>query len=72
MCWGEPQTSTIILQTPTHDLFIYLFRDRVSMCISGWLELNLLDDGLKVTDLPVSAYPVLGLKVCAIITVNKG
>jgi hypothetical protein len=50
-------------------LFVFLFlifRDRVSLCISGCPGTHFVDQaGLELRNLPASAFQVLGLKACA-------
>jgi hypothetical protein len=47
-------------------LFIYLFRDRVSLCSPGYPGTHFIDQaGLELRNPPASASRVLGLKVCA-------
>jgi hypothetical protein len=44
----------------------FVFQDRVSLCSSGVLELNSVDQaGLKLRNLPASDSQVLELKACA-------
>jgi hypothetical protein len=48
------------------NLFIYLFRDRVSLCSPGCPGTHSVDQaGLEPRNSPASASKVLGLKVCA-------
>jgi hypothetical protein len=43
-----------------------VFRDRVSLCSPGYPGTHFVDQaGLKLRNLPASAFRVLGLKACA-------
>jgi hypothetical protein len=49
--------------------FCFVFRDRVSLCSPGCPGTHSVHQaGLELRNPPVSAYQVLGLKVCAITT----
>jgi hypothetical protein len=48
---------------------LFVFRDRVSLCSSGCPGTHFVDQaGLKLRNLPASAFQVLGLKACATTT----
>jgi hypothetical protein len=47
-------------------LFVFVFRDRVSLCSPGCPRIHSVDQaGLELRNPPASASQVLGLKVCA-------
>jgi hypothetical protein len=47
-------------------VFVLVFRDRVSLCSPGYPGTHSVDQaGLKLKNLPASAFQVLGLKACA-------
>jgi hypothetical protein len=46
--------------------FVFVFRDRVSLCSPGCLGTHFVDQaGLELRNPPASASQVLGLKACA-------
>jgi hypothetical protein len=46
--------------------FFLVFRDRISLCSPGCPGTHFVDQaGLKLRNLPASAFQVLGLKACA-------
>jgi hypothetical protein len=58
----QPQVC-VCIQMYTHYIYLFVFRDRVSLYSPGCPGTHFVDQaGLKLRNLPVSAYQVLGLK----------